>query len=323
MHKYLFLLNFLITSLTTNHAAAQAPYPTRPIRLVVPLAPGGPSDILARTVSAAITGPLGQPVVVENRTGAAGMTGADNIAKSPADGYNILLIGLSTFTSIAALYPKLPYDARRDFAAVTVLAASPFLLVTHPALPVRNTRELIALAKARPAELNYSSGGVGTQPQMLMEIVKLAAQINITHIPYKGTGPALTDAIAGHVQTGLFGIIASLPSVQAGRLRALAVSSEKRSPRLPDLPTLMEGGLAGVSDISAHMILAPAATPRDIINRLNKEMVAALQTAEVKSRLANEGAEVIGNTPEQAGAMLRADLEKRIEVVKRTGIKIE
>ena len=323
MRNCLFLLSFLTLSLTSNQSNAQAPYPTRPIRLVVPLAPGGPSDILARTISAAITGPLGQPVVVENRTGAAGMTGADNIAKSPADGYHILLIGLSTFTSIAALYPKLPYDARRDFAAVTVLAASPFLLVTHPALPVRNTRELIALAKARPAELNYSSGGVGTQPQMLMEIVKLAAQINITHIPYKGTGPALTDAIAGHVQTGLFGIIAALPSVQAGRLRALAVSSEKRSPRLPDLPTLMEGGLAGVSDISAHMILAPAATPRDIISRLNKEMVAALQTAEVKSRLANEGAEVIGNTPEQAGAMLRADLEKRIEVVKRTGIKLE
>lgn len=323
MHNYLFLLSFLTLSMTGNHAAAQAPYPTRPIRLVVPLAPGGPSDILARTISAAITGPLGQPVVVENRTGAAGMTGADNIAKSPADGYNILLIGLSTFTSIAALYPKLPYDARRDFAAVTVLAASPFLLVAHPALPVRNARELVALAKARPGELNYSSGGVGTQPQMLMEILKLAANVKITHIPYKGTGPALTDAIAGHVQTGMFGIIAALPSVNAGRLRALAVSSEKRSPRLPELPTLVEGGLNGVVDISAHMIMAPAATPRDAINRLHKEMGAALQTAEVKSRLTNEGAEVIGNTPEQAGAMLRADLEKRIEVVKRTGIKLE
>ena len=158
---------------------------------------------------------------------------------------------------------------------------------------------------------------------MLMEIVKLAANVNIAHIPYKGTGPALTDAIAGHVQCGMFGIIAVLPSVQAKRLRALAVSSEQRSPRLPELPTLIEGGLKGVSDMSAHMILAPAAVPRDIITRLNREMVAALQTTEVKSRLANEGAEVIGNTPEQANAMLRTDLDKRIDVVKRTGIKLD
>lgn len=302
---------------------AQQAYPSRAIRLVVPLAPGGPSDILARTIGAAITGPLGQPVVVDNRSGAGGVTGTDIVAKSPADGHTLLLIGMSTYTIVAALYPKLPYDARRDLAPVTVLAASPFLLVAHPALPVRNLKQLIALAKARPGDLNYASGGTGTQPQMLMEIVKLAAGINLAHIPYKGTGPALTDTLAGHVQVGMFGILAALPAVQSGRLRVLAVSDDRRASRLPEVPTLIEAGLPDVKDVAAHMIMAPAATPRDAVTRLNREMTAALQTAEVKTRLANEGAEVIGNTPEQAAAMLRADLDKRVEVVKRTGIRFD
>ncbi len=329
MHKYLILNNFLkfylllVLMLLASASHAQQPYPNRVIRLVVPLAPGGPSDILARTIGAAITVPLGQAVVVDNRPGAGGITGADIVAKSPADGYTLLLIGMSTYTIIAALYPKLPYDARRDLAPVTVLAASPFLLVVHPSLPVRSLKALIALAHARPGELNYASGGTGTQPQMLMEIVKLAAGIKLTHIPYKGTGPALTDTLAGHVQVGMFGILAALPAVQSGRLRVLAVSEDKRASRLPDVPTLIEAGLPGVKDVAAHVIMLPAATPKDIVARLNREMVAALQTPEVKSRLANEGAEVVGNTPEQAAAMLRADLDARVEVVKRTGIRLD
>jgi tripartite-type tricarboxylate transporter receptor subunit TctC len=314
---------FLLLAALPTQSHAQQPYPNRALRLVVPLAPGGPSDILARTISAAITGPLGHPVVVDNRPGAGGITGADIVAKSPADGYTLLLMGMSTYTSIAALYPKLPYDARRDLTPVTALAASPFLLVVHPALPVKSLKEFIALAKARPGELNYASGGVGTQPQMLMEIVKLAAGVNLTHIPYKGTGPALTDTLAGHVQTGMFGILAALPSVQSGRLRVLAVSDDKRAGRLPNVPTLIEAGLPGVKDIAAHMIFVPTATPREIVTRLNREMVAALQTAEVKSRLANEGADVVGNSADQAAAMLRADLDQRVEIVKRANIRLD
>ncbi len=289
----------------------------------MPLAPGGPSDILARTIGAAITPALGQQVVVDNRAGAGGILGTDLVAKSPADGYTLLLIGMSSYTITAALYAKLPYDPNRDLTGVTVLAASPFIFLVHPSLPVKSVKDLIALAKARPNDLNYASGGAATHPQMVMEMLKLKTGMKITHIPYKGTGPALTETIAGQVQISMFGILAALPSVQNKRLRALAVTELRRSTLLPDVPTLAEAGVEGIDEAAAHMIMAPAATPKDIIARLNREMVSALQLPAVKSRLANEGAEAVGNTPEQASAMVRADLEKWIDVVRRTNIKLE
>ena len=302
---------------------AAQPYPSKPLRLVVPLAPGGPSDILARTIGTAITPSLGQQVVVDNRVGAGGILGTDFVAKSAADGYTLLLIGMSSFTITAALYAKLPYDTHRDLAPVTVLAASPFLFLAHPALPVRSVKDLIALAKARPNDLNYASGGSATHPQMVMEVLKLKTGMKITHIPYKGTGPALTETIAGQVQLSMFGILAALPSVQNGRLRALAVTETRRSTLLPEVPTLAESGVEGINEAASHMIMAPAATPKDIVARLNREMVTALQTPAVKSRLANEGAEAVGNTPEAAAALVRADLDKWVDVVRRTGIKLE
>lgn len=298
-------------------------YPSKPVRLIVPLAPGGPSDILARTVGAAITPTLGQQVVVENRTGAAGIVGADFVAKAPADGYTMLLIGLSTYTLAAALHAKLPFDAVKDLVPVTVLAASPFVLLVHPSLPVKSAKELIALAKARPGELNYASGGAGTHPQMVMEVMKLKTGINIVHIAYKGSGPALTETLAGQMQIGLFNILAANPPVQAGRLRALAVTDSRRSALLPQVPTLAEAGVDGIVEVGSHMIMVPAATPKDIIARLNREMVAALQTPAMKSRIVSEGGEAVGNTPEQAAAALRADLDKWIDVVRRTNIRLE
>lgn len=304
-------------------AASAQTYPSKPIRLIVPLAPGGPSDILARTMAQQMTGGLGQPVVVDNRTGAGGTIGTDLAAKSPADGYTLLLIAMATYTINANIYPKLPFDARRDLTPVSLLAAAPYILVVHPSLPVKSLKELIALAKARPKDLNYASGGTGTGPQMAMELLKLKTGMSITHIPYKGTGPALTDMIAGQEQAALFNMIAALPVVQSGRLRALAVSGAKRSPRLPDVPTISEAGVPGFEEVGGHMIMIPAATPKDIVARLNREMVKSLQTPEVKARLESEGAEVIGNTSEQAAAIMRSDLDKWAEVIRRTGIKAE
>ena len=298
-------------------------FPSKPLRLIVPLAPGGPSDILARTMAQQMTGGLGQPVVVDNRTGAGGTIGTDIVAKSPADGYTMLLIAVATYTVNANLYPKLPFDAHKDLTPISILAAAPYILVVHPSLPVKNLKELIALAKVRAKDLNYASGGTGTGPQMATELLLLKMGLRITHIPYKGTGPALTDMIAGHEQLALFNMIAALPVVQSGRLRALAVTGPQRSPRLPEIPTIAEAGVPGFEEVSGHMIMAPSATPKDIVARLNREMVKSLQTADVKARLESEGAEVIGNTPEQAAAIMRADLEKWAEVIRKTGIRLD
>lgn len=298
-------------------------YPTKPIRLIVPLAPGGPSDILARSMAQAIAPALGQSIVVDNRTGAGGTIGVDIAAKSPPDGYTMLLVAVATYTINANLYPKLPYDARKDLTPVTILAGAPYILTAHPSLPVKSLRDLIALAKARPRDLNYGSGGTGTGPQLAMELLKLKTGMSIVHVPYKGTGPALIDSIAGQVQIGLFNMIAALPVVQSGKLRAIAVSGPKRSPALPSVPTLDESGAPGFEEVGGHMIMVPGATPKEIIARLHRELIKALQSTDVLARLKNEGADVIGNTPDEAAAIVRRDLDKWGEVIRRTGIRAD
>jgi tripartite-type tricarboxylate transporter receptor subunit TctC len=312
--------NLLIALLMAMPVFAQT-WPAKPIRLVVPLAPGGPSDLLARTMAQQLTPALGQPIVVDNRTGAGGTIGIDIAAKSPGDGYTMLLVAASTYTINANLYPKLPYDARRDLTPVSILAAGPYMLTVHPSLPVKTLKDLIALDKARPRDLNYGSGGTGTGPQMSMELLKLKTGMQITHIPYKGTGPMLIDHMAGHIQVSLSNLIAALPVVESKRLRALFVTGAKRSKKLPDLPTLEELNIKGFDDVAGHMIFVPAGTPKEIIARLNRELVKALHAPEVTARLENEGAEVIGNTPEEAAAIVRADLDKWADVIKRSGIK--
>ena len=298
-------------------------WPAKPIRLVVPLAPGGPSDLLARTMAQQLTPALGQPIVVDNRTGAGGTIGVDAAAKAPADGYTLLLIASSTFTITANLYSKLPYDARKDFTPVSILAAGPYMLTVHPSLPAKTFKDLLALDKARPKDLNYGSGGTGTGTQMSMELLKLKTGLQITHIPYKGTGPMLIDHMAGHIQVSLSNLIAALPQVETKRLRALIVTGAKRSTKLPEVPNFEESGIKGFDDISGHMILVPAGTPKEIITRLHRELVKALRTPEVTARLENEGAEIIGNTPDEAAAIVRADLDKWADVIKRSGIKPE
>lgn len=304
-------------------AYAQQNYPVKSIRLVVPLAPGGPSDIIARSMGQKLTESMKQSVVVDNRTGAGGTIGIDIAAKSPADGYTLLLVAVATYTINASLYKKLPYDPRKDLVPVSVLAAAPYVLTVHPSLPVKTLKELIALAKARPNDLNYASGGTGTGPQMAFELVMLQTGMRITHIPYKGTGPALNDMIAGHVQVALFNMIAAMPVVESGRLRAIVVSGEKRYGKLPQIPTLGELGIKGFEVPGGHAIWVPSATPKDIVARLHQEIVKALQSPDLKTRLEQEGADIVGNTPEQAMAIVRAELDKWADVVRKTGIKAE
>jgi tripartite-type tricarboxylate transporter receptor subunit TctC len=304
-------------------AFAQQSYPTKPIRLIVPLAPGGPSDILARSMAQAISPSLGQSVIVDNRTGAGGTIGIDIAAKAPPDGHTILLVALATYTITANLYSKLPYDARKDLTPVIILAGAPYVLTVHPSLPVKSVKELIALAKARPKDLNYASGGTGTGPQLAFELLKLKTGMSIVHVPYKGTGPALTEQMAGQVQVALFNMIAALPAVQSGRLRGIAVSGAKRSPMLPNVPTITETGIEGFEEVGGHMIMAPGATPKEIVNRLHRELAKALQTPDVLARLKSEGAEVFATPPDVATATIRKELDKWADVIKRTGIKVE
>lgn len=301
-------------------ALAQQPYPTRPIRLIIPLAPGGTTDITARTLAPQLAAGLGQPVVAENRSGAGGVVGSEVVAKSPPDGYTLLITSGDSYHVNAGLYAKLPFDSRKDLKPVTFLAASPNMLSVHPSLPVKSVRDLVALSKARPKDLNYGVGG--TAGQLRMELLKINTGMIITNIPYKGSGPALVDLVAGHIHAGFFNLVASAPHVQSGRLRALMVSGVKRSDRLPEVPTAREIGIAGFDENAGYMILVPGATPADIVARLNRELVRALNSPEVKGRLAAEGSEVIGNAHEQAMAAFLRDNEQWADLIKRTGIKL-
>lgn len=302
-------------------ASAQQNYPARTIRLIVPLAPGGPSDILARSMAQKLAENLKQTVFVENRTGAGGTIGTDIAAKSAPDGYTLLLSAVASYTINATLYPKLPYDPLRDMQPVTILAGAPYILVVHRALPVRNLKELIALDKARPGELNYSSGGAGTGPHLATEVLKANTGMTATHIAYKGAGPALTDLVAGHVHFQLANMIASLQFVRNGRLRGIAVSGSKRSLTLPDVPTIAESGIRGLEEVGGHMIMVPGATPAAIVQRLHQELVKVLQQPEVASRLAAEGAEVFGTPPEQAAAVIRAEIQKWAKIIRQLGLQ--
>jgi tripartite-type tricarboxylate transporter receptor subunit TctC len=307
--------------LTAAPALAQQAYPVKPIRLVVPLAPGGPSDILARLMAQKLTEGMKQTVFVENRTGAGGTIGIDNAAKSTPDGYTLLLVAVASYTINASLYPKLPYDPHKDLAPVSILAGAPYILVVHPALPVRNVKELIALDKRRPGELNYSSGGTGTGPHLATEVFKANTGMTAVHIAYKGAGPALTDLVAGHVQFQLANMIASLPFVTNNRLRGIAVSGSKRSRAIPELPTISESGVPGLEEVGGHMIMVPGATPREIIARLHQELIKVLEQPEVKVRLESEGAEIFATSPERSAAVIKSEIERMAKIIKKLGLQ--
>jgi tripartite-type tricarboxylate transporter receptor subunit TctC len=262
-----------------------------------------------------------QTVFVDNRAGASGVVGTAYAAKSPPDGYTLVLIGVGVLTINAAMSPKLPYDTLKDLTPMSILSAAPNLLVVHPSLPVRSLRQLIALAKARPGQLNYASGGPGYQ--LGMEHLKEQTGMDIMYIPYKGAGLAMNDLIAGHVQVMMVNMIAGLTLAKSGRVRALGVTSAQRSEFAPDLPTLAETGAPEVDIIGRHLLLVPAGVPREILAKLHQETVNALQTPEVKERLAAEGSRVVGSTPEQAAAAVQAELARWTKLVKRLGITPE
>ncbi len=320
LKKSVFVIAAAALVLMHLDAPAQG-YPSRPVRLVAPFPPGGSTDLLARIVAQKLTEAWGQQVIVENRGGAGGTIGVDYAARSAPDGYTIVMGHIGTFGVNPTLYPKLPYDAIKDFAPITLLAMVPNGLAVHPSLPIRSVKELLAIARARPGQLSYGSGGNGSAAHLAVEYFRLLAKVDLLHIPYKGTGPAIVDLISGQTTMMITGMPALMPHVKTGRLRLLAVGTAKRLTVMPELPTIAEAGVPGYEATQWYGILAPAATPREIIAKLNTEIVKVLRRADVKSRLAADGAETVGNTPEQFSAHIKAEIARWAPVVRASGAR--
>ena len=302
--------------------AQSSNYPSKPIKIIVPFTPAGTTDILARAVANEMTKALGQSVSVENRAGAGGNLGSDAVAKAPPDGYTLLVGAVSPQAINVSLYPNMPYDVMRDFEHITLIAAVPNLLEVNPGVPVSTVKELIEYAKARPGKLAYASSGSGTSIHLSAELFKSMTGVEMLHIPYKGSSPAVTDLISGQVQLMFDNLPSSLQQVKAGKLRAIAVTSSKRSPVLPDIPTIAES-LPGYEASSWFGMHAPAKTPRDIINKLYATVAKSLRTPEMTERLSSQGADPVGNTPEQFTEFVRAEIAKWAKVVKASGAKVE
>jgi tripartite-type tricarboxylate transporter receptor subunit TctC len=295
-------------------------YPAKPVRFVVPFVPGGPTDIQGRMLGEKLAQRLGQQVIVDNRGGAGGNIGMEITAKSPPDGYTIVIATVGTWAVNPYLY-KLSFDVLKDFAPITQVSTSPGVLVVHPSTPVKNVKELIALAKKRPAELNYGSSGVGGFGHICGELFTLMTGTKMTHIPYKSSAPSLTDLVAGNIQVLFNNMISTTPFVKAGRVRALATTGAKRSPALPDLPTLAESGLKGYENSSWSAVAAPAGTPQPVIGRLHKEFMEILRMPDIRKRHDEVGAEIIASSPAEFHAYLKSELAKFEKLVKAAGIK--
>jgi tripartite-type tricarboxylate transporter receptor subunit TctC len=297
-------------------------YPAKPIRLIVPYPPGAGTDILARTVGQKLSEVLGQQVVVENRGGGGGVIGADAAAKSPPDGYTIVLV-TSTFAMTPALQ-KPPYDPVNDFTPLILLAAVPNILVIHPSLPARNVKELIALARAKPNQLSYATSGNGTVSHLLTEwLSSLVGGLKLVHVPYKGNAQALTDLLGGHVSLMFSALPSAMPYLTSGRVRAIAITSKSRTAAVPQVPTFIESGVPDLVFSSEFGLLMPARTPREIVTRLNSEIVKILRLPDVRERLAAQGAEPVGNSPEEYGALMKADIARWIKIVQTAGIRAD
>ncbi|MBI3918986.1 MAG: tripartite tricarboxylate transporter substrate binding protein [Betaproteobacteria bacterium] len=306
--------------LAASTAAPAQDYPTRPMRLIVPTAPGGGTDISARIIAPKLSELLGQQVVVENRAGGNTAVGNEYVAKSPADGYT-LLMGISSIAINPHTQSKVPYHPIKDFAPISQAVIVPLVLASHPSLPPRNLKELIAFTRARPGQLNYGTGSVGSNPHLAMELFLTMAGLKVTHVPYRGQGPAMIDLLAGHMQLMMANLLTALPHMRNCRIRSHGVSSAKRSPVATDIPTIAEAGVPGYEVVQWFGILAPASTPGEVIAKLHSATVRALQDPVVKKRFLADGAETIGNSPEQFAAIIRADLAKWGKLVKQAGIK--
>jgi tripartite-type tricarboxylate transporter receptor subunit TctC len=306
-------------------AAAHAadPYPSKAVRIVVPFAAGGSTDLLARNIAQRLNDAWKQPVLVDNRAGAGGIIGTDVVAKAPADGYTVLVGTVTTNAVAAGLYQKLPFDPQRDFAPITEFAYIPQLLSVHPSVPVKSVKELVTLVRARPGELTYGTAGNGSASHMAMELFQSMARIKMVHVPYKGTGPAMTDLLGGHIGLMFDVIMTSLPHLQSGKLRALAISSLERSPTVPNVPTVAESGYPGFEALVWFGFFAPAGTPQDVIRRIQEETARALTAPKMRELLASQGLVVVASTPADFARRVGGEIAKWRKVIQVAGIKLE
>jgi tripartite-type tricarboxylate transporter receptor subunit TctC len=321
MQRYVIAALACAAALGAAHAGASV-FPSKPVRLIVPFPAGGGVDIVARSLAPHLTERWGQQVVVDNRPGAGATLGADIAARAAPDGHNLLLANTAHAIN-ATLFAKLPYDPVRDFQPISLVATQPSVLVVHTSVPAKSVQELIALAKARPGELNYASSGNGTPPHLSAAMFENLAGVQLNHVPYKGAAPALTDLLAGQVQLMFATIISAGPHLQSGRIRALALTSPRRSAAMPELPTIAESGVPGFEATAWFMLMAPAKTQPALVQRLSADVAAVVGKQELSSRFAKEGAETVGSTPEQAAAFLQSEIARWGKVIKASNIRPE
>jgi tripartite-type tricarboxylate transporter receptor subunit TctC len=319
MSRVIFLVLFCIC-VVSGEAAAQNNYPSRPVHIIVPSPPAGGTDIIARVLAQRFSTAFGQQFIVENRPGAGNMIGIESVARSAPDGYTLLMVP-STLALNSVLYQKVNYDPIRDFAPITLAATAPNVLVVNPSIPAQTLAEFIALAKKKPGELTYGTPGVGTSPHMSMELLKSMAGLDIRHIPYRGTAPAVTDIISGQISAMFANALTAKPQVDAGKVRALAVSGPKSIEAMPNVPPVAQAGVPGYDAMQWYGLLAPAGTPPDIIKRLHAEATKALGTAEMKEKLAGDGAEPVGSTSAEFAALIKSELEKWAKVARTAKIE--
>ena len=321
--RNLCLMSLLATFSGTVLAAAPVEgYPNRPIRWIVPFSPGGPSDIIGRFFAAKLSDALGKQVVVDNRGGATGIIAFEIAARAVPDGYTVLQAGASGLTTNPHLHAKLPYDVQRDFKLVTQLVATPNLLVVHPSMTARSVKEVVELAKAKPGQLAYASGGTGTSNHLSWEMLKFYTGIELVHVPFKGTGPALTSVLGGQTQMMFSNMLPAMPHVRTGKLLGLAVTSAERSPAAPNLPTVAESGISGYETTSWHGVVVPAGTPNAVVKRLYTELRQITRQPDVKDRFAQDGTQVVGSTPEEYAATVKSESAKWAKIIKAAGIPI-
>lgn len=313
----------LVLALASISAADAQAYPNRPLRAIVPIAPGGGTDTTGRLVTTKLSEALGQQIVVDNRAGGGGTIGASIAAKAQPDGYTILFGSISTHAVNPAMYKKLPYDHIKDFAPVSLIGTVPNVLVVHPSLPVKSVSDFINYAKANPGKINYGSAGIGSPPHLSMELLKSMAGIDVVHVPYKGAGPALAELLGGQTQVMCTSLAGQLPHIKAGRVRALAVTTTKRNPQVPDVPTMIEAGVPGYEVTIWYAVFVPTGVSKPIIARLNSELVKLLNSAEMKERMAQIGVDPAPSTPAELAAFVKSETDKWTKTVQDAGVKLE
>ena len=312
----------IVACTSVAHAQPQSTYPVKPIRIIVPQSPGASTDLTARLIGQKLSAALSQPVIIDNRPGAGSIIGTDLVAKAAPDGYTLLVVA-SSITLNPTLHKDLPFDPTRDLAPITQISAFPNMLVVHPAVPVKTVKDLITLAKAKPGSINYGSSGSATGTHLSAELFKYMTGIEMVHVPYRGGGPAVQALLGGQVQLNFATIVSVLPHVRSGKLRAVAVTTAKRSPSAPDVPTIAESGVPGYDHAPWNGFLAPAKTPRVIVARLNEETARLLRAPDVQSVFTNEGAEPVGNSPEEFAAIIKSETAKWAKVIRAAGIKAD